>query len=208
MAIAFSSCNHQTSSNNETTESIRLPIKITINNPTTIDLNDSTTNALIAKGEWLVKQIKSAYKGELQKVVKSQGLVEAIGFCNNRAIDISDSVSIANQINIKRAALKNRNPVNAMTTTETKIYKDFETDWNNKTPIKGKIIANELKQAVYYSPIKLQKLCLNCHGSSEEINTEVAQRIKELYPEDKATDFTVSQARGMWVITFPEYVIK
>lgn len=206
--IGLSSCNNQTTKNSKTKAEAYKPIEITVDNPTDITLNDSTKEALFTKAKWLAKQIKYAYKAELHRAVKSKGLVEAVGFCNERAMQISDSLSVVHQVNIKRAALKNRNPLNAMTEKETKIYKDFVIGWINKTPMKGRIIANELGQPVYYNVMMMQKFCLKCHGNSEEIEPQVAQRIKELYPLDKATDITLYQPRGMWAITFPEYSVK
>ncbi len=208
LTIALSSCNNQTTKSGKIKTEAYRPVEIVVDNPTVIELNDSTKEALFTRAKWLAKQIKFAYKEELHKVVTEQGMLEAIGFCNERAMEISDSLSVVHQINIKRAALKNRNPLNAMTEKETKIYKDFVIGWLNKAPMKGRIMANELNQPVYYNVIMMQRFCLKCHGNSEEVNPEVAQKIKELYPIDRATDFTIMQPRGMWAITFPEYSVK
>ena len=197
--------------NNHTTEKAKkeyIPLEITVKNPTQITLNDSTREALIVKGKWLSKQLKYALKAELHKSVTTNGEEVSIGFCNNRAFKITDSVSSSHQVMIKRAALKNRNPLNGMNEDETRIYKDFVIAWISKAPIHGRIIVNELNQPVYYNVMVMNRFCLKCHGSAEDINPEVAKKIKEFYPNDKATDIALKQPRGMWEITFPEYYVK
>lgn len=205
LTIALSSCNNHTT---EKTRKEYTPFEIIVNNPTQINLDDSTREALIVKGKWLSKQLKYALKAELHKSVTTTGEEASIGFCNKRAFNITDSVSEAHQVMIKRAALKNRNPLNGMNKNETRIYKDFVIAWINKAPIHGRIIVNELNQPVYYNAMAMNRFCLKCHGTAEDINPEVAKKIKEFYPNDKATDITLLQPRGMWAITFPEYYVK
>ena len=53
----------------------------------------------------------------------------------------------------------------------------------------------------YVEPITVQPLCLACHGS--EIVPDVADRISELYPEDRATGFAVGDLRGVFWVEFP-----
>ena len=48
----------------------------------------------------------------------------------------------------------------------------------------------------------VQPLCLNCHGV--ELAPDVAGRIAELYPEDRATGFEAGELRGVFWVEFPE----
>jgi len=205
IAVAFTACN------NHTTEKVKkkyIPLELIVEQPKHITLDDSTREALITKAKWLSRQVKYALKTELHKSIKANGLEKTIDFCNQRAFQITDSISKTHQIMVKRAALKNRNPLNAMGDFETRVYKNFVISWINKGPIHGAIFVNDLNQPVYYNVMTMQKFCLNCHGSSEDIKPEVAKRIQELYPEDRAVDFTIMQPRGMWKITFPEYYVE
>ena len=50
----------------------------------------------------------------------------------------------------------------------------------------------------YVEPILLQPLCITCHG--EVLAPEIAARIGELYPADRAVGFNVGDLRGVfWV---------
>lgn len=198
--IGFSSCNF---SNNDKS------IVIETENVSQITLNDSTRNSLIRRGHAIARQTQRALKKELGKAIKSGGMANAIGFCNLRAIKISDSISQAEQIMVKRVAIKNRNPNNAMTEQESKLFSDATALWDSNKITKPGISVNKDHQAVYSQSIIMTSVCLNCHGSLEsDIKPEVALRIKELYPNDKAVNFKAKDLRGMWVITFPEYYIK
>ena len=62
---------------------------------------------------------------------------------------------------------------------------------------------------VYYNPILIAALCLNCHGEvGKTVPSELAETIQNLYPQDKATDLKQGQLRGMWAITFTEMKVN
>jgi hypothetical protein len=45
-------------------------------------------------------------------------------------------------------------------------------------------------------------MCLQCHGKTENIQSEVRDKIKKLYPKDLAVDYGENEVRGIWSITF------
>ena len=53
----------------------------------------------------------------------------------------------------------------------------------------------------YVEPILLQPPCLACHG--EALAPDLAARIAELYPADRATGFRVGELRGVFWIELP-----
>jgi hypothetical protein len=53
----------------------------------------------------------------------------------------------------------------------------------------------------YVEPILLQSPCLACHGDA--LAPEVAARIGELYPEDRAVGFQVGDLRGVFWVELP-----
>lgn len=211
LAFAIFSCNNPTENKELKLEKkqAKKPLTITPSKTIPINLNDSTTEMLLRKGRALTTKMQITFKSELLKAIQRGDMEGAIGFCNEKAMMISDSASYAEQAVIRRLALKNRNPENRMNEQETRIYKDFVLSWISKTPMKPKIQLSADHHPIYYAPITMQPLCLNCHGSLEkDINPDVAAKIKELYPQDKAVDFKEVDMRGMWAITFSEYYIN
>jgi hypothetical protein len=53
----------------------------------------------------------------------------------------------------------------------------------------------------YVEPIGIKPLCLACHG--EALAPDVAARIGELYPKDRATGFTEGDLRGVFWVEYP-----
>jgi hypothetical protein len=53
----------------------------------------------------------------------------------------------------------------------------------------------------YVEPIGVQPLCLTCHG--ESLAPDLASRIEELYPADRAVGYRVGDLRGVFWAEFP-----
>ncbi len=137
--------------------------------------------------------------GILMKQVSANGAVAALEFCNLEALPITDSVAATYNVTIQRIAEKNRNPKNSLSSELDKEI--WETYLNNEA---NGIIqkTNENGHIVFYKPIRMaMETCLNCHGSTENIKPQVAEKIKALYPNDKATGFAMNDLRGMWKVT-------
>ena len=173
-----------------------------------VHFTDSLRNVLIKRGNMIVNQAQISLQKALKNAIKSGGMEHAIQFCNSKAIALTDSVSTAQQAQIRRLAKKYRNPLNETDSAESKIFKAYVLAWLNGKTLAPKIIPNEKGQPVYYKPIGIQPICLNCHGKpGEDIPPQVMATIAQLYPEDKAVDFKKLELRGMWAVTFPEYVV-
>jgi len=200
LLIAFSSCHSNMQKKKES--------KKTDNE---IVLNDSVKKKLIIKGYAISKQVVSVLQKNLKHAIKTGGVDHAIDFCHSRATFLTDSISQALGVRIKRVAKKYRNANNETNEKESDIYKQYVIKWLEKIPQTPQIIPDNDGHPVYYSIIKINNtVCLKCHGSvGEDMTQERLEKIKSYYPDDKAIDFKYAQPRGMWVITFPEYnVVK
>jgi len=197
--LVFTACSNQQSQQKNESKTI------STNN---ILLTDSIKNALIQRGDNIAKHAQAAFQTALKKAIKSGGMEYAIGFCNTEAMQITDSVSNAQNTQIRRVAKKYRNPLNETNEAENEIYKTYVLEWLKRETLYPKIIPDEQGHPVYYRPIGIEAVCLNCHGVPEvDIPSPLAEKIAQLYPDDKAIDFTKGELRGMWAITFPEYVV-
>jgi hypothetical protein len=198
--LLISACTHQPSQQQKGDDAAKVIF---------IQLTDSITSLLIHRGDNIAKYAQATFQSSLKKAIKSEGMEYAIGFCNTEAIRITDSVSAVKNVKIRRLAKKYRNPMNKTNKGESKIYKSYILEWLKRETLHPKIIPNEEGHPVYYSPIGIQPVCLNCHGiPGKDIPSPLAEKIATLYPEDKAVDFQKGELRGMWAITFPEYVVE
>ena len=64
----------------------------------------------------------------------------------------------------------------------------------------AKMTAMNGKMVGYY-PIVTNAMCLQCHGNKDtDITSATYEKIKKLYPSDKATGYRENEVRGLWVV--------
>lgn len=209
LSLAIASCSEQGSKQSSTkVKKEYTPLVIKPDVVERITMNDSVRNALLVKGREIAIKAKDALQQELQKTIREDGLENAISFCSERALQITDSIGQSEQVMIKRLAKKNRNPYNEMSENISNLYKGFVIQSLNSNIVPAQIGWDDEGRPVYYKLIGTKALCLNCHGKpGVDIDPKVAEKIAEIYPNDKAINFEVGHPRGMWAITFPQYMV-
>lgn len=128
----------------------------------------------------------------------------AIGNCNVQAPDIAEQVSRLNGWQVGRTSLKLRNSDNAPDAWESSTLKTFEQlkvkGANPKTlEAHGVTQGPEGRQFRYMKAIPTGGLCLQCHGS--ELAPDVASKLDQLYPNDKARNYQRGDIRGAFTLT-------
>ena len=69
---------------------------------------------------------------------------------------------------------------------------------------KTDIVTEDGKRTLrYIKALPPQKLCLSCHGSSDQMAAEAKAKLAELYPNDKATGYSEGQVRGALTVKRP-----
>ena len=140
---------------------------------------------------------------QLTDQMKAGGPAQAIPFCNQKAMPITNQLSEKFEATIKRTSNNLRNQQNTPSKRELEILDEF-----HKIKLEGK----QLKPIVeldadnkkhFYAPIVLKANCLVCHGKVDEtVSVKTDSIIKSLYPNDKATGYSDGDLRGIWSITF------
>lgn len=143
---------------------------------------------------------QAALAGVLKNALSAHGTEYALEFCNTNAISITDSMGVKTSAKIRRVSDRPRNQNNMASTTEATYIQSLRrtmSQGNEEGPLVTLING---KQVAYFN-IKTNALCLQCHGNpSTDIPQPVLQKIKHLYPSDKATGYGVDQVRGLWVV--------
>ncbi|MFL1011949.1 Tll0287-like domain-containing protein [Flavisericum labens] len=133
--------------------------------------------------------------------IQTKGALEALEFCNIRAIPLTDSMSVSNNAKIKRVSDKYRNPNNNANSEELQYIDLYKKEVSQNNTIQPTVIERDGKVHFYY-PIVTNSMCLQCHGTSIDINPEIAEKILKLYPKDRAIGYSENQVRGIWSIEF------
>ena len=168
-----------------------------------------TASVLFAGGNGYTKTANEVSKeliktlgGELKKHLKANGPVDALEFCSVNAYNLTKKVSekYGKDIDVKRISLKPRNPANTPSNDEATILSSL--DAMNKVGVKPhNVIQDKGDKVVVYKPLLIKKkACLICHGDVNK-KPKLAKKIKEIYPNDKATGYKMGDLRGAIVVT-------
>jgi cytochrome c553 len=147
-------------------------------------------------------ETKSVLGKNLMGKIQKEGTLPALAFCNVKALPLTDSMSVANNVSIKRVSDKPRNPKNKATLEEEKYINIFKENAKNNTDSEPILVENSNSVTFYY-PIITNSMCLQCHGNSKvEVSENTFASIKKMYPSDKAVGYDINQVRGIWNVTF------
>jgi len=153
-----------------------------------------------------VKELKNAaseFSGELKSAllneVRDGGFPSAVSVCADTAQKLTNRIAEENGVEIKRVTFKTRNKINEPDEYQKEILQKFQSmkDAGNLSDTTAVVETVEIDGEKYLSfmkPIKTMPLCLNCHG--ENIDEEIAESIKEKYPEDEAIGYGNDELRG------------
>jgi len=161
-------------------------------------------DAEVAAANTAVKALAGALQTELKAAMQAGGPVSAITVCNTQALAITQQVSLEQGVVVHRVSQRNRNPVNSPNEWQAAVLDDFERrkssgadtgdlQWSEITNVAG---GQEFR---FMKAIPTGGVCLACHGT--ELSDQVSEVISGLYPEDRATGFSVGDIRGAFVVT-------
>ena len=147
------------------------------------------------------KEFLDSLKNVLIKEMQTNGIVAAVAVCSDTAQILTVNYGFSKGIYIKRVSLKYRNPNNAPDGFESKVLNHFselssigKLDQNSEF---FEVINSDGVYSVrYMKPIFVQAPCLNCHGSIEQISSDVKAVIQNKYPDDNAAGYYLDDLRG------------
>lgn len=156
---------------------------------------------IMATGAEITKAVGSSLVKTVRQKMGEGGVESALSYCRVNALPLTDSLSTAYNVRIKRTSLKTRNAANNPTGQEAELLAKLATQ---SEPQAGWVTTEE-KTVMYYEPIMLKSFCQTCHGKvGESLTVATDSLIKVHYPLDKATQYAEGDLRGMWAVYFDE----
>ena len=144
------------------------------------------------------KMLGGSLKRVLITELNQNGAVGALEVCHSQAQPITDQHNNGGW-EVRRTALKVRNPENQADEWETQVLTDFEAQIENGVKPElleySEVTAGEFR---YMKAIPMGAVCSACHGHS--IAPRLADAISSYYPEDQATGFDLGSLRGAFSI--------
>lgn len=156
--------------------------------------------ALESEAKDLVKRFAGQLKPALKNAIAEGGFPKAVQVCATQAPAIAAELSANNAWQIKRVSLKPRNQTSAIADQwERQVLATFEQALaaDNLAALEfSEVINNKFR---FMKAQKVQGLCLACHGNN--ISSEAQAALKNYYPDDKATGYSLGQIRGAFSLS-------
>jgi hypothetical protein len=137
----------------------------------------------------------------LTEAIANSSAADAVTVCRDAAPKMAKAASEQSGWQIRRVSLRNRNPRAVPDAWERETLEDFD-----RRAAAGESPASLERATVqtvdgkplqrYMRALPTQGLCLSCHGPAEQLAAGVAERLKALYPEDRAVGYGLGQIRG------------
>jgi hypothetical protein len=144
----------------------------------------------------------------LTEEIGKNGPEGAILVCRDKAPQLAKAASDETGWSVRRVSLRNRNPRAVPDAWERAALEDFDrraaSGESATTLEKAEIVTEGGKQTYrYMRALPTQPLCLNCHGTPEQLTPAVTEKLKALYPDDKAVGYRPGDIRGAMTIRKP-----
>ena len=174
-------------------------------------LADAYSPEWVAESRAMAQALGSELKAELGKAMEKGGPVSAIGVCKSRAPEIAARLSKESGADVRRTALRVRNPANAPDPLEKLLLEQFRVELANggvELPLQAAFEINRggMVERRFMQALPMDGVCLACHGST--LDPTVAAAIAREYPEDHATGFAPGELRGAISIIWPAVPMK
>lgn len=161
-----------------------------------LGLDDSSAELIGA-----ISTLESRLGSRLKEAVSNGGFASALKVCSVEAMPVTSQVRAEfDLIDLKRVGTRVRNPFNSSNGWEADVLENImESD---KVEKEVKIVVDPLNKKLHaVKPIFVKPLCTQCHGTAESVSKEVALKLKELYPLDRATGYSVGELRGFFHVS-------
>ena len=166
----------------------------------------TTLDDRVAASRDLAKKFMQSLKSELVGAMKQGGPVNALDVCYVKAPEVTHRMGAGSGWKVGRTSLKLRNQNNAPDAWELEVLEAFEerkAAGENPAQMEHFSVVDEggVQLFRYMKAIPTAAVCLNCHG--EAIAPAVENKLKELYPQDKARGFREGDIRGAFTFSHP-----
>lgn len=159
------------------------------------------TEQYLTQSRTTAQQFSAQLGGTLKQQIQTGGVESAIPVCKQIAPTLAAQYSTDKKI-VKRVSNKNRNAIQGNPDAWEKaalarFQAAINTDQQNQNLEFSEVVTeNNHRYFRYAKGIRVQALCLQCHGQAQDISPNVQKLLNEHYPNDLATGYQVGDLRG------------
>jgi len=143
--------------------------------------------------------------GLVLSTMEAQGPIAAMEICSGVAQERTESHSLDGVL-VRRVSQRLRNPRNAPDEAEARELDRLALlagEGRLPTEIVRLVRSGNERTLHYLRPITVAPPCLTCHGTEEQIDPGVAALLRERYPADAATGYSLGDLRGAVSVRVP-----
>lgn len=156
----------------------------------------------LQKGKEISAAAFAALSSQLAVAIQKGGPPAAIEYCQLEALPITDSLSKAFNVTLRRTSKKLRNKANRPTDWELEVLDDYQKMLEHGEEPQPRVFQHD-QQVVFTAPIRVLPQCLVCHGQpGQDIAPETLETLAQRYPEDLAKGYKTGELRGIWSVSF------
>jgi hypothetical protein len=159
------------------------------------------------------RELSAAFMGELGGHLKGAlaagDAAAAIEVCSKVAPAIANRLSLQKGWRVTRVGTRPRNSMLGMADAwEQAVMNQFQTRAGKGEKYADMSFSEVVSEPDgrffrFMKPIGVKPMCLQCHGSAEQIPPPIAATLATLYPNDRAVDYAVGDLRGAFSIKQP-----
>ncbi|KFN51743.1 hypothetical protein N790_04100 [Arenimonas malthae CC-JY-1] len=155
-----------------------------------------------ARAQAAMKDFAERLRGRLREAMTRDGAPAAVDFCHLEAPRIAEQVMAEHGVRLGRVAVpgRNRNPGNVAEGWLQELAVSFQAavDTGGAPEAQVAVLREDVPPGIELRMargIRVEAACLMCHG--DNIAPEIAARLAEHYPGDRATGFKEGDLRGL-----------
>lgn len=165
-------------------------------------------DAWVAEARQVASSVPPKLLAVLTAEIERSGPAGAITTCRDEAPKLARAASQESGWAVRRVSLRERNPKAVPDDWERAALEDFDrraAAGEKPATLERAEVVQQQGRAVmrYMRALPVIELCTGCHGTADRISPAVKERLAELYPQDKATGYSLGQIRGAMTISKP-----
>lgn len=139
----------------------------------------------------------------LGEEMRRGGYAGAVKSCAENAQAVTEEFGRDREVEIRRVSLQYRNQRDQPDEWEAGKLREWARAAAGETlaPVEETVTENGRRFLRVMKPIRLQAMCLGCHGDRAKMEPAVRAALDEQYPRDKATGYKTGALRGAFSVS-------
>ncbi len=152
----------------------------------------------IARAQLAAKTLGESLKAKVTESMTAGGPVPTLDVCSTAAQPMTQAVAEQAGVRVGRASDRLRNPANVGPSWATAWLQEHAGQPAASLSPSATIAETpEGPVARVLVPIGIAEPCLKCHGATESLAPAVVEKLASLYPNDRATGYSLGDLRGV-----------